>query len=159
MSNLSDIQARITTELAGLGFLERRRCYLFWPPPTCRPHSLRSVNGGRIMIRRRRPCATMRGLGRLGQSAILDQDVGMIKVSAAELKSRLGTYLGMVRAGATIDVTSYRQSVARLVPAVDEEVLIEEPTEPPEVLAGLGRLPSGRSIPAVAALLADRRRR
>ena len=35
----------------------------------------------------------------------------MIQVSTAELKSRLGTYLGMVRAGATIDITSYRQWV------------------------------------------------
>ena len=83
----------------------------------------------------------------------------MIQVSTAELKSRLGTYLGMVRTGATIDITSYRQSVARLVPAVEEELLIEEPTEPPEALARLDRLPSGRSIPGVAALLAERRRR
>ncbi|MDE0227475.1 MAG: hypothetical protein OXH96_22405 [Spirochaetaceae bacterium] len=83
----------------------------------------------------------------------------MIKVSTAELKSRLGKYLGMVRAGATIDITSYRQSVARLVPAVEEELLIEEPTEPAEALARLDRLPSGRPIPGVAALLADRRRR
>ena len=82
----------------------------------------------------------------------------MIQVSTAELKSRLGRYLGMVRAGATIDVTSYRRSVAKLVPA-DEELLIEEPTEPPEALARLDRLPSGRAIPGVAALLADRRRR
>ena len=86
----------------------------------------------------------------------------MIQVSTAELKSRLGTYLGMVRAGATIDITSYRQSVAKLVPIVEEELLIEEPPEPPEppeALARLDRLPSGRSIPGVAALLADRRRR
>ena len=54
---------------------------------------------------------------------------------------------------------SYRQSIARLVPAVDEEWVIEEPTEPPEALARLDRLPSGRPIPGVAALLADRRRR
>ena len=66
----------------------------------------------------------------------------MIKVSTAELKSRLGTYLGMVRAGATIDITSYRQSIANLVPAVDEEPLIEEPTGPAEALAQLARLPS-----------------
>ena len=85
--------------------------------------------------------------------------MGMIQVSTAELKSRLGTYLGMVRAGETIDITSYRQSVARLVPAVEEELLIEEPTEPPEALARLARLPSARPIPGVAVLLSDRRRR
>ena len=83
----------------------------------------------------------------------------MIQVSTAELKSRLGTYLGMVRAGATIDITSYRRSVAMLVPAVEEDLLIDEPTEPPEALARLERLPSGRPIPGVAALLAARRRR
>ena len=85
--------------------------------------------------------------------------MGMIQVSTAELKSRLGTYLGMVRAGETIDITSYRQSVARLVPAVEEELLIDEPTEPPEALARLARLPSARPIPGVAVLLSDRRRR
>ena len=86
--------------------------------------------------------------------------MGMIQVSTAELKSRLGRYLAMVRAGATIDVTSYyRQSIARLVPTVEEAVHIEEPTESPETLARLDRLPSGRAIPGVAALLADRRRR
>lgn len=89
----------------------------------------------------------------------LDHDVGMIQVGTAELKSRLGRYLGMVREGATIDVTSYRRCVARLVPAVEEELAIEEPTESSEALARLDRLPSGRSIPGVAALLADRRRR
>ena len=91
--------------------------------------------------------------------AYCGQDTDMIQVTTAELKARLGTYLGMVRAGETIDITSYRQSVARLVPSIDEELLIDEPTEPPEALAGLGRLPSGRSIPGVATLLADRRRR
>ena len=83
----------------------------------------------------------------------------MIHVSTAELKARLGTYLRMVRTGATIHITSYRQCVARLVPAVDEELPIDEPTEPPEALVRLDRLPSGRSIPGVAVLLADRRRR
>ena len=83
----------------------------------------------------------------------------MLDVGTAELRAQLGTYLGMVRSGATINITSYRQSVARLVPAVDEELLIDEPTEPPEALARLDRLPSGRSIPGLAVLLADRRRR
>ena len=83
----------------------------------------------------------------------------MIQVGTAELKSRLGRYLGMVREGTTISVTSYRRCVARVVPAAEEELLIEEPTEAPEALARLERLPSGRSIPGAAALLADRRRR
>ena len=83
----------------------------------------------------------------------------MIQVSTAELKSRLGRYLAMVRAGATIDVTSYRRSVAKLVPAGEDEVLIDAPTESPDILARLDRLPPGRAIPGVAALVADRRRR
>ena len=83
----------------------------------------------------------------------------MIHVSAAELKSRLGRYLGMVRAGATINVTSHGRSVAKLVPAGEEEVLIDEPTESPSALAWLHRLPCRRAIPGVDALLADRRRR
>ena len=83
----------------------------------------------------------------------------MIQVGTAELKSRLGKYLGMVREGTTVSVTSYRRVVASLVPAVEEELLIEEPTESPEALARLDRLPSGRSIPGVSALLADRGRR
>ena len=83
----------------------------------------------------------------------------MIRVSTAELKSRLGTYLGLVRAGETIDITSYRQSVAKLIPAGDEDVIIDEPTSSVDALRRLDRLRSGRSIPAVAALLADRRRR
>ena len=85
--------------------------------------------------------------------------MAMIQVSTAELKARLGTYLGMVRAGETIDITSYRQRVARLVPVAAEESPIDEPTEPADTLRRLDRLPSGRPIPGVAVLLADRRRR
>ena len=85
--------------------------------------------------------------------------LAMIQVSTTELKSRLGTYLALVRAGETIDITSHSRSVARLVPSVQEESAIEDPTDPPETLRDLDRLPSGRSIPVVAALLTERRRR
>ena len=119
-------------------------------------HSQLRGDGGRTSSRK----AGRRRVGSSStHSASLDHDVGVIQVGAAELKSRLGKYLGMVREGATIDVTSYRRSVAKLVPAVEEKLLIEEPTEPPDALAQLDRLPSGRSIPGMAALLADRRRR
>ena len=47
---------------------------------------------------------------------------------------------------------------ARRVP-VDEEPLIEAPVDPPEALRTLERLPTRRSIPGVAVLLAERRRR
>ena len=48
---------------------------------------------------------------------------------------------------------------ASRVPAVDEEPLIEAPVDPPGALRTLERLPTRRSIPGVAVLLADRRRR
>ena len=83
----------------------------------------------------------------------------MIQVGTAELKARLGAYLALVRAGETIDITSYRRSIARLVPAAEDEPLIEEPIDPPEAVRTLERLPAGRTIPALTALLADRRRR
>ena len=73
-----------------------------------------------------------------------DQDAGMVPVSSVELKSRFSTYLGMARAAATFDITSYRRSVARPVPAGEEELLVEDPTEPPEALSWLDRLQSGR---------------
>ena len=83
----------------------------------------------------------------------------MIQVGTAELKARLGAYLALVRAGETIDITCYRRSIARLVPTSDEEEpLIEAPTSPPEAVRNIERLPSGRAIPALDALLADRGR-
>ncbi len=47
----------------------------------------------------------------------------MLQISTTELKSRLGTYLALVRAGETIDITSRSQTVARLIPAVEDESL------------------------------------
>ena len=86
--------------------------------------------------------------------------MAMIQVGTAELKARLGAYLALVRAGETIDITCYRRSIARLVPAADEEEpLIEASTSPPETIRNIEPLPSGRAIPALDALLADRRRR
>ena len=83
----------------------------------------------------------------------------MLQISTTELKSRLGTYLALVRAGETIDITSRSQTVARLIPAVEDEPPIKDPIDPPEALRRLDRLPSGRPIPGVAALLAERGRR
>ena len=82
----------------------------------------------------------------------------MLQISTTELKSRLGTYLALVRAGETIAITSRSQTVARLIPAVEDESLIKDPIDPPEALRRLDRLPSSRSIPGVAALLAERGR-
>ena len=86
--------------------------------------------------------------------------LAMIQVSITELKSRLGTYLALVRAGETIDITSRLAGALRdwSLPS-KKSPLIEDPTDPPETLRNLARLPSGRSIPARAALSAERRRR
>ena len=51
------------------------------------------------------------------------------------------------------------QARAGQAPPVDEEPLIDEPVDPPEALRTLERLPTRRSIPGVAVLLAERRRR
>ena len=51
------------------------------------------------------------------------------------------------------------QTRAGQAPLVDEEPLIDEPVDPPEALRTLERLPTRRSIPGVAVLLAERRRR
>ena len=47
----------------------------------------------------------------------------------------------------------------RAIVESEEEPLIEAPVDPPEALRTLERLPTRRSIPGVAALLAERRRR
>ena len=83
----------------------------------------------------------------------------MLQVSTTELKSRLGTYLALVRSGETIDITSRSQIVARLIPAIEDESLIDDPIDPPEALRKVDRLPSGPSIPGVAMVLARPSRR
>ena len=55
----------------------------------------------------------------------------MIRVSTAALKARLGTYLAKVQSGETVEVTSHRHVVARIVAAAgDLEDLIAAPTRP-----------------------------
>ncbi len=84
----------------------------------------------------------------------------MITVSTTKLKTHLGRYLRLVRKGESINVTSHRHSVARLVPSSPENGLeIIGPTRPMKDLAGLTAVPLRKKIDGVSALLEDRSRR
>ena len=84
----------------------------------------------------------------------------MATVSTAELKTHLGRYLRMVRNGESIDVTSHRHRIARIVPSSSEnhpEVI--QPTRPIEDLEALTAVPLHRPADGVGVLLEDRIRR
>ena len=84
----------------------------------------------------------------------------MITVSTAELKTRLGRYLRMVRNGETVDVTSHRHSIAHLVPSSPEKGLaVIEPTRPMRDLKALTAVPLQKKVDGVSVLLEDRSRR
>jgi len=84
----------------------------------------------------------------------------MITVSTAELKTHLGRYLRLVRNGESINVTSHRHSVARLVPSSSENDLeVIRPTHPMQDPADLTAVPLRKSVDGVGALLEDRSRR
>jgi antitoxin (DNA-binding transcriptional repressor) of toxin-antitoxin stability system len=84
----------------------------------------------------------------------------MITVSTAELKTRLGRYLRMVRNGETIDVTSHHHSIARLVPSSAETSLeVIEPARPMSDVKALGAVPLQKKVDGVGVLLEDRSRR
>ena len=86
--------------------------------------------------------------------------MGMIKVSVAELKARLSKYLGMVKEGETVYVTSHRRPVAQLSPSqVDESLQIQPPELAMSQLKGVqGVKPSSRGD-GVEELFRDRGRR
>jgi len=84
----------------------------------------------------------------------------MITVSTAELKTRLGRYLRMVRNGETIDITSHRHSIAQLVPSSpDHRLEVIEPTRPMEELKALTAVQLQKKADGVSVLLEDRSRR
>ena len=84
----------------------------------------------------------------------------MITVSTAELKTRLGRYLRMVRNGETIDVTSHHHSIAHLVPSAPEKDLeVIEPTRPMRDLKALTAVSLRKKVDGVGVLLEDRSRR
>lgn len=84
----------------------------------------------------------------------------MNKVSAAELKARLGKYLGMVREGETVYVTSHRRTVAQLAPSqIEDSTGICPPTLPMSCLKKVKGVKSAAREVGLTELLADRRRR
>ena len=84
----------------------------------------------------------------------------MITVSTAELKTRLGRYLKMVRNGETIDITSHRHPIARLVPcSPGNHPEVIEPTRPIEDLKNLTAVQTKKPVDGVGLLLEDRSRR
>lgn len=83
----------------------------------------------------------------------------MKSVSVAQLKSKLSQYLGEVKKGKEIVVTSHRHSIARIVPmenAADDLRIIpaKKPASALKKIKGLNL-----DIDLLADLLADRRRR
>ena len=84
----------------------------------------------------------------------------MKKVSTAELKARLSEYLGMVREGETVYVTSHRKPVAQLSPTqLDEALQVYPPDLSMSELRDVQGIEPASGVDGVEDLLADRGRR
>jgi prevent-host-death family protein len=84
----------------------------------------------------------------------------MKKVSTAELKARLSEYLGMVREGETVYVTSHRRPVAQLSPTHgDESLQIQPPDHAMSQLKSVRGVKTSAGESGLEELLKDRGRR
>jgi antitoxin (DNA-binding transcriptional repressor) of toxin-antitoxin stability system len=83
----------------------------------------------------------------------------MTIVNVAILKERLSYYLGLVKSGEEVIVTSHRHQVARILPVTGPTAEIVEPTRPVKDLRKLKGIKPRRSLSGVKSLLDDRRRR
>lgn len=83
----------------------------------------------------------------------------MTTVNVATLKEKLSYYLGLVKKGQEIVVTSHRHKVARILPPSGPDDQVAEPSRPVEDLRKIKGIKSRRSISGVKALFEDRRRR
>lgn len=83
----------------------------------------------------------------------------MITVNVATLKEKLSYYLGLVKQGGEVVVTSHRHRVARILPASAPDSQPIEPTRPVKDLRKLKGIKPRRSVSAVKMLLEDRQRR
>lgn len=83
----------------------------------------------------------------------------MTTVNVATLKEKLSYYLGLVREGQEIVVTSHRHRIARILPPSAPDVQVREPSRPVKDLRKIKGINSRRRISAVQTLLEDRRRR
>ena len=83
----------------------------------------------------------------------------MTTVNVATLKEKLSHYLGLVKSGEEVVVTSHRHPVARILPSTAPSAQIIEPTRPVKDILKVRGLKRRRSVSGVDMLLADRRRR
>jgi len=83
----------------------------------------------------------------------------MLTVNVAMLKEKLSHYLGLVKSGQEIVVTSHRHPVARILPTASPAATIIEPIRPAKDVLTAKGVKRRRSVSAVDTLLADRRRR
>jgi antitoxin (DNA-binding transcriptional repressor) of toxin-antitoxin stability system len=83
----------------------------------------------------------------------------MTIVNVATLKEKLSYYLGLVKAGQEVVVTSHRHRVARILPPSTPSAEVTKPSRPVKDLKKIKGLKRRRSMSAVQALLEDRRRR
>jgi antitoxin (DNA-binding transcriptional repressor) of toxin-antitoxin stability system len=83
----------------------------------------------------------------------------MTTVNVAALKEKLSYYLGLVREGQEIVVTSHRHRIARILPHSAPDVQVMEPSRSVKDLKKIKGIPFRRSRSAVKTLLEDRRHR
>jgi len=84
----------------------------------------------------------------------------MIRVSTADLRTRLGWYLKKVRGGEIIEVTSHSHSVARVIPySGGAGIDLIEPSRPMSDLDDIGATRLKKPVDGVGALLQDRESR
>jgi len=80
-------------------------------------------------------------------------------VNVATLKEKLSYYLGLVKKGEEVIITSHRHPVGRILPASGQAIPIREPRRPVKDLSLIKGIRLKRSSSAVKSLMDDRRRR
>lgn len=83
----------------------------------------------------------------------------MTTVNVATLKEKLSHYLGLVKKGEEVVVTSHQHPVARILPSTSSATPIIEPTRPVKDVLKVRGLKRRRSVSGVENLIAERRRR
>jgi prevent-host-death family protein len=83
----------------------------------------------------------------------------MMTVNVATLKEKLSYYLGLVKEGQEVVVTSHRHRVARILPLSTPSAEVTKPSRPVKDLKKIKGIKRRRSMSAVQTLLEDRRRR
>jgi antitoxin (DNA-binding transcriptional repressor) of toxin-antitoxin stability system len=83
----------------------------------------------------------------------------MTIVNVATLKEKLSYYLGLVKQGQEIVVTSHRHQVARILPPSTPSAEVTKPARSVKDLKKIKGIKPRRSMSAVQTLLEDRHRR